>query len=385
MDELTRQRGNGSLDFCSLEELGGRAHVLVDGAEREGSALTLSHWPGSPTPRVLWRDLSVEIVLAYLAYDGPLERWASGSQARPGEPAEVATIDHLDVDGLLALYALVEPEAALERAALLSSVARVGDFDDATSPVAAKLAFGLRSLLDTQRSETGAGGSGTSSTHELLPRLSGLLDHPDHLDDRAGPELATFTLGRRAIASGAVRVVEHDDLGLAVVELERGFEGAGTRLESGAELGIHPAAIHGVTALGRVLVVGEENVVYYDRYETWVRYMSRRFPMRRDLGPLASLLSAEEPRHCAWRADPPSALRPVLAPGAGATSGLRPKGIVEMVKRYLGAAPPAFDPFAQGRPLLIGGPQPFSGPEAPRSGTIGRALARSRDLRRARL
>ena len=54
------------LPYLPVEELEGRPHVIVDGAARSGSVLTLSHWPQSPTPVGLARDLSAEIVFAFL-------------------------------------------------------------------------------------------------------------------------------------------------------------------------------------------------------------------------------------------------------------------------------------------------------------------------------
>src|SRR5271166_6532835 len=55
-----------ALPYVPVEELGDRPHVLVDGATRAGSVLTLSHWPQSPTPAALARDTSAQIVFAFL-------------------------------------------------------------------------------------------------------------------------------------------------------------------------------------------------------------------------------------------------------------------------------------------------------------------------------
>ncbi|MGH9299811.1 MAG: DUF6687 family protein, partial [Acidimicrobiales bacterium] len=56
------------LAYAPYESLDDRPHVMVDGAARASSILTLSHWPQSPTPKLLARDLSVEIVLQFLAF-----------------------------------------------------------------------------------------------------------------------------------------------------------------------------------------------------------------------------------------------------------------------------------------------------------------------------
>ncbi len=75
-----------SLPYAAYEELGERPHVMVDGAARPGSVLTLSHWPQSPTPSTLARDLSTEIVLDLQSRTRLLEPAVS---PRPGtEPTD---------------------------------------------------------------------------------------------------------------------------------------------------------------------------------------------------------------------------------------------------------------------------------------------------------
>ena len=78
--------------------------MVVDGSANAATVLTLSHWPHAPCPAELRRDLSAESALAYL--DAPSMH---GS-------AEVVTNNHFDQDGLMSVYALVDPDAAQARA-----------------------------------------------------------------------------------------------------------------------------------------------------------------------------------------------------------------------------------------------------------------------------
>ena len=79
-------------------------NVVVDGSPNESTVLNLSHWPGVPAPNGLARDLSAEMAFAYL--DTPPEHPA----------AEIVTNNHFDQDGLISIFALTDPAAALPTA-----------------------------------------------------------------------------------------------------------------------------------------------------------------------------------------------------------------------------------------------------------------------------
>ena len=52
--------------YVPYGQLAGQPHVVLDGSATAGTALVLSHWPGSPTPRELAADLSTEIAFRYV-------------------------------------------------------------------------------------------------------------------------------------------------------------------------------------------------------------------------------------------------------------------------------------------------------------------------------
>ncbi|MGI0128587.1 MAG: DUF6687 family protein, partial [Thermoplasmata archaeon] len=76
---------------------------MADGAPLPSTVLTLSHWPATPSPPELRADTSAQIVFRYLA---ERDRWPEAGEA---------SNDHLDQDGLVALFALIDPERATPR------------------------------------------------------------------------------------------------------------------------------------------------------------------------------------------------------------------------------------------------------------------------------
>ena len=63
-------------------------------------------------------------------------------------PADVVSNNHFDEDGLVGIYALLEPEAAASRRDLLIDVAQAGDFGVFRSRRAARIAFAISAHAD---------------------------------------------------------------------------------------------------------------------------------------------------------------------------------------------------------------------------------------------
>ena len=80
------------LRFVPYHELGDRPNVVVDGAAAPSTVLTLSHWPGSPTPPELLDDLSAQIAFHTLAEP---ERFAG---------VDLVSNNHFDQDGLVSAF-----------------------------------------------------------------------------------------------------------------------------------------------------------------------------------------------------------------------------------------------------------------------------------------
>ena len=253
--------------FVPFHELRG-PNIIADGPANEHTVLTLSHWPTAATPLPLRDDLSAQIVFRYL--DAP-DRWPS---------ADVVSNNHFDEDGLVSVFALVNPALALSRRAFLVDVAWTGDFQEFRSREAARVSFTINAFAQPESCPLGAAlfkqpypeTCGALYT-EGLARLPELMARPERyraLWEKDDAELAA-DLGR-------VRLEEFPALDLAVV---RGR--------------FHPSAIYTATHMNRIVRIDGARFELQYRYESWVRYISRPIRPRVDLAPLAARLNELEP------------------------------------------------------------------------------------------
>ena len=111
---------------------------------------------------------------------------------------------------------------------------------------------------------------------------------------------------------------------------------------------VHPSAINNATDRFRVLYRHGPRYELQYRYETWVRYLSRRPPGRVDLAPVAEELTALEPGDAHWVFDGVGAIAPALhLTGAGpdASSAIPPDQFRTRILDALAAGPVAWDPY----------------------------------------
>ena len=316
--------------------------MIADGAALPSTVLTLSHWPASPTPAALAEDTSARIAFRYL------------EDARRWPAAEAVSNDHFDQDGLVAVYALVSPDEARARQVVLEDVAAAGDFATFAQRHSARVSFALAALADPERSPLGAGfiealhGERCAGLYEeLLGRLPELVDHIEAHRPLWEEEDATLAAGEAALAAGDIAIDEVPDLDLAVVSIPACCGAAlATRFGSRQDAACHPAAIHNVTKALRILVAHGRRYELVYRYESWVKYTSRRPLPRVDLAPLAAQLQDEERNGARWSFDGVAALVPALRLADGHESDIPPARLRQLVERYLATAPPAWDPYA---------------------------------------
>ncbi len=317
--------------------------MVVDGAPGRGTVLTLSHWPASPTPTPLAADLSAQIAL----------RWLAGRHRWRWRGAEAVTIDHLDQDGLVSLYALISPQAALARRPLLEEVARVGDFATGQSRHAARVSFALATLADAERSPLDAARADQSYpqrcaalTEELVGRLPALVDDPEAHRELWAEEDATVTATQAAVARGEVSIEEVRDLDLSVVHVASSCPmSLATQFMKRRDVSCHPVAIHNAIRGMRVMIVQGPRIELYYRYESWVRLVSQHPAPRVDLGPLADQLTAEEaPGGPQWLFDGVEAIVPSLRPAGDGFTTIEPDRVRAMVETHLRSSPPSWDP-----------------------------------------
>ncbi len=364
------------LAYLPVEELEGRPHVLVDGAQRPGSVLTLSHWPQSPTPQALARDLSAQIVFAFLhasqgelAREGRASRWrekgrSSGeimSAIAAAARAEAVTNDHFDEDGVVSVFTMAEPDVALSHEALLVEVASCGDFGVVGSRRAARIAFSI-GPIGAQAAEmpqpamvAERPGSWSGPRYRaVLERFVELIEHTERFQGYWEEDDTAFAASLEDLRLGSIRIEERPEADLAVVTgASRAEPWPGTTAaRAPGAVPLNEVALHSATQASRILAFNQGRCEFYLRYEGWVRYVSREVPRRPDLAPLAERLSAEEPSGVRWTADGVGSLVTRMRPEPDGETDLDPAVISVLVVDYLQNAPAAWDPFRRGGAII---------------------------------
>jgi hypothetical protein len=309
--------------FVPYDDLGDTPNVIVDGSATRSTRLVLSHWPGSETPVELRADLSAEIALN--ALENPSFLGESGNMI------EAASNNHFDQDGLMGVFALVDPAAAMARRDRVVDVARAGDFGWFVDRDSARIAMAIANAFDDYT--------------DALPRVVELLDHPERWRDAWADEDAHLSASLDAIADGTVTIEEHPEFDLAVVTVPDDWTVRAThRFTQDRADAIHPMAINQSTQRLRVLTCQGRRYALEFRYETWVMFVSRPVLLRPDARTLVPILDELEAGASRWKADGPNVLTPTLR--SGGESSIDAAGLVSVLLRWLSAAPVAFDPFA---------------------------------------
>jgi hypothetical protein len=318
------------------------ANVVVDGSPNAGTVLTLSHWPGMPTPPELRDDLSAQIAFRALA------------EPQRFEGVEAVTNNHFDQDGLTSAYVLIEPAAATELHDRVVDVARAGDFGTFADRDAARIAMAIAALDDDERSplprevlERPYPARCAGLYEWALPRLGDLLTAPERWRDLWQDEDEHLDESLSAIADGVVTIEERPDVDLAIVRVPDGWaRRSAHRFTQTWSEAVHPMAVDSSTERLRVALVQGRRYQLELRYESWVMLTSHPVLRRPDLEPLADRLTRLEHGGARWRADAPGSLTPKVRLEDGHESTLTPGRFIELVERHLATAPPAWDPFA---------------------------------------
>ena len=345
------------LRYVPYQELAGEPSVIVDGASADGTVLTLSHWPNTPTPPGLEDDLSAQMAFRYL------DETAHGNSLH-GRATAVSN-NHFDQDGLVSVFALVSPQEALARREQLIEIARCGDFALYENRDAARASMVISALGSPERSPLvrSASADGTAGAYggyagypewssmlydELLGRLPEICDNVDspRYESLWKEEDASLEESEEMISSGAVRIEEHQEVDLAVFTVPPGSPDRGGHLFVGSwRPGLHPMALHNATGRFTIAVITGQSYELYYRYESWVQYRSARPRPRVDLSPLAERLDALETGGGRWVAEKVSGLTPMLHLEGGGSS-ISPDRFIESAKDHLLSAPPVWDPYA---------------------------------------
>jgi len=329
--------------FVPYQELVGEPNVIVDGAKTVNTQITLSHWPGTDVPPALQADLSAEIAVRYL------------EQPEFRASAELVSNSHFDEDGLLGVFALVEPDFALRQRDRLIDVARAGDFGWSLTRDAARTAFAISKLVDPAISPLDAavfeGDYPTMAARlyqELLPMVPALLTDPGAFEDLWSEEDAHLQVSNEMVDDERARIDEIVDLDLAIVTVPDDLPDVLVhRFTQQRRVGLHPMAVHNATDCTRVAYVSDGRYEVQLRYETWVQLVSRRPLLRPELAPLATRLNELESGGGEWKFDGADLITPSLALRGAERSSLQPEQFVDELLAFLPVATPAWDPWAQ--------------------------------------
>lgn len=329
------------LRFEPYHRLDGRPSLILDGSPTEGTALTVTHWPGYPPPEPIADDLSAQMAFGLL--DRP--------DLVPAD-VDVASNNHFDQDGLVSLVAVIDPDAAQARRARLVEVARAGDFAVTDDRDAARLSMAISAVASGEEPALGpqphAYDERTGVLYdELIGRLPEWCDHPDRIRHLWADEDAMLDASDAAFQRGSVSIEERPEVDLAIVRVAGSAPTAGGHRFGGAHVaGLHPMATFARTDRSVVCTIRDRQITVEHRYETWVQLRSRPVRARRDLVPLAARLQDAEPGETVWTADPVGALTPRLATGEGPTA-LDPDVVIAHLVDHLVTAAPAWDPWEE--------------------------------------
>jgi hypothetical protein len=327
--------------YCPYSQLGDQPNIIVDGKEQQATVLTLSHWPWNSTPEGLLRDTSTDIVFAYI--DSPHHH----------VDIPLVSNNHFDEDGLLSMYALVDPASAIAHRELMIATSRAGDFSICTSMDAAKLSFILAAHADPEFGLLPAeifAGSAASQVHGLyaamLEKLPALMrDIPDYKVYWEG-ELAHWQESERAIAEGHVVIDEIPDMDLAIVHVPEDMPVKTVRryLQKW-QRSVHPFAVHNVTQCSRIVWIKGASIEMQYRYESWLQLASRKPLMRVDLAGLAKQLCDKEMAGGEWVFEGVNEVAPRLHLKGSCRSSISADEFMQQLSAVLLTNPPAWDPY----------------------------------------
>lgn len=276
-------------------------NIIVDGSGNKHTRLTLSHWPGNRTPAQYKDDLSAQIAFRYVEDENRASL----------DGVEVVSNNHFDEDGLVSVFAMVDPEKALAMKDFLIEVARAGDFSMCHDRDAARVSFVLSAWTDPDRSPLSRrifGGTTEELNQvlyeELLKRLPKVVDKVGNLKEFWEPEDRVLEATENAIIAGKIKIEEDRDIDLAVVTLpDDGILDDDEVLEnpsSWISSELHPIAVHNKIDCFRVLVIRKQHYELYYRYETWIDFVSRILKERIDLANLVKRLNTTERSGGQW-------------------------------------------------------------------------------------
>lgn len=162
--------------------------IFCDGTDgrifRPETDLELSHWRPNRTPAEYRAGTSTEICFWFL------------NHPRSG-PWTAAVNNHVDVDGMLSVYALIHSEQALRHRRTIIAAAEMGDFWAWGEAPAQRVFQGLTQLMNS-------GKPSREIYAEAFRRIPGLIDGSDPQTSEIDESLAPLRHGVESVESGRI-------------------------------------------------------------------------------------------------------------------------------------------------------------------------------------
>jgi hypothetical protein len=325
--------------YVPYEQLGGESNIIVGGRATDGTTEVITPW-ASNNAATTTHDTAIGITLDLLRRNS----FAKNCQA--------VSSDCFSADALVSMFALIQPQLALEMETTLIAVARTANYQIGEDRDAAHISFVLKAWTEPVDSPLNEGVFRESETaianvlfEELLPRLAKIIERIDHFEPywRKGEEHLTLT--EMLLDTGVVQVTNDESLDLAQVTIAENEYKENGRLfqhRSARSQSLHQMGIHNATPHWRVLLQAGQKGHFYYRNESLSAYHRGRTEKQKDLSILAQSLNCNENRDGKWQATPPGSGNCLADPPpaaltltSGADSNLAPEVFHQIVKKFL--------------------------------------------------
>ena len=284
--------------FIPFSEVKDKKAIVVDSTHANG--FMLSHWRGAPTPDAVKDDTSAAIVLNAMR------------QNLPELDMPYVTANHFDIDGFVGVWALLNPELALENEELLRQMALIGDFRelDLNHPLAGealKLVCWLNAKerdlfykpFEADEMEEKEAAQCVQKFKYFLREFGRALQDPDWEKGAWEDEVSSVLLGYRDMYKPDTKITRQPEIGLIVVETPHP---------------LHYYALFSRTqGFDMVLACYQGNKYELEyKYTTWVDITSRPTLPRLSMAPLAARLNELETSGRRWTYDAITETGPLL-------------------------------------------------------------------------
>lgn len=289
--------------FIPFAEVRNHKAIVVDSTHANG--FMLSHWRGAPTPEAIRADTSAGIVLNALR------------RQLPELDLPYVTANHFDIDGFVGVWALLNPEQALEHEELLRQMALIGDFRelDLNHPLAGE-ALKLVCWINARERELFYKPFAADEMAEkevtqcaakfsyFLREFGRVLQDPDWERGAWEYEVGDVLLGYRDIYKPETKLTRHPEIGLIIIETPHP---------------LHYYALFSRTAgFDMVLTCYDRNRYELEyKYTTWVDIASRPTLPRISMATLAAQLNQLETSGRRWTYDAVTETGPLLRLNGG--------------------------------------------------------------------